>query len=151
MKPNCQDSIRGTGHCSDFGRTLVQQLNSISDKIGQLPLHISFDIDSLDPEHAPSTGLNVRDGLSLVDVITLGHSLKNKNLKSIDVVEINPCIGTMQDVHTTNLSAHLFIESLRSNHKDLTIQTNGKLHGGNDAQFYRTDQKHHSAAMESRS
>lgn len=132
-----------------LGMSKVSQ--EISATVGVNPLHVSFDIDSLDPLHAPSTGLNVHEGLSLSDVIFLGNSLKSKNLKSVDVVEINPCIGSLQDVHTTNLSAHLFIESLRSNQTVWSIPNHEWLQGGNDAQFYRTDQKYHSTQMESRS
>ena len=126
-----------------LGMAAVSQM--ISDYIGESPLHISFDIDSLDPLHAPSTGLNVEAGLTLTEVVQLGSTLKNKDLKSIDVVEINPCIGSVQDVYVTNLSAHLFVESLRTHYIDRIFQ------GGNNAQFYRTNQKHDSTQMESRS
>lgn len=123
----------------------------ISAMIGGDPLHISFDIDSLDPQHAPSTGLNVHEGLSLSDVIFLGNSLKSKNLKSVDVVEINPSIGSVKDVHITHLSAHLFIESLRSNQAVWSVPNHEWLQGGKDAQFYRTDQKYDTTQMEPRS
>jgi arginase len=79
------------------------------------PLHVSFDIDCLSPEFAPATGLNVADGLSADDIEILGSTLsKHKALKSIDVVEINPLIGTHQDVFKTNVTALKLINSIFS-------------------------------------
>ncbi len=54
-------------------------------------VHVSFDVDSLDPDHFRATGLNVPDGLRPQDVETLFHELrKTEAVKSLDVVEYNP-------------------------------------------------------------
>lgn len=130
------------------GIDLISQ--EISLMIGEAPLHVSFDIDSLDPKYAPSTGLNVNHGLSLSDLILLGSSLSRKNIKSLDVVEINPCIGSDQDVFITNLSAHLFLESLM---QPLASKQPANLifQGGSYDEFYRANQEHDAVEMESRS
>jgi arginase len=120
--------------------------SEISSLIGDDPLHISFDIDSLDPAYAPSTGLNIDHGLSLSELTLLGSSLSRRNVKSIDVVEINPQIGSEQDVLITNLSAHLFIESIVASQK----QNSQIFQGGKYDQFHRTNKKHDPTEMESR-
>lgn len=57
------------------------------------PIHLSYDIDSLDPEWAPSTGFPVSQGLSLQDGIHISQRLHAYgNLISIDLVEINPLV-----------------------------------------------------------
>lgn len=55
-------------------------------------LHISFDVDALDPSLVCSTGTPVPDGLHTDDIKDIWTRLKNKT-KSIDIVEYNPEIG----------------------------------------------------------
>jgi len=79
------------------------------------PLHISFDIDSLSPEVAPSTGVPVAEGLLLPEVEILGRELsRHPDLTSMDVVEINPALGTAQDVRQTYLAAFKVVASVFS-------------------------------------
>lgn len=69
---------------------------------GHRPLHLSFDIDSLDPNEAPSTGTRVRGGLSFREgsfVCEFVH--KTNQLVSMDLVEINPALGTPEEVELT--------------------------------------------------
>lgn len=74
----------------------------ILDRFGEKKLHVSFDVDSLDPTITPSTGTPVRDGLSLQDVLTIGEAVKKtKCLSVLDVVEVNPLIGSKDDVERT--------------------------------------------------
>eukprot|EP00116_Pleurobrachia_bachei_P006782 sb/3467044/ len=66
------------------------------------PVHISFDIDALDPSLAPSTGTKVPEGLSVEDVVGVFSAIKKTgSLVSCDVVEFNPLIGTEADVERT--------------------------------------------------
>lgn len=65
-------------------------------------LHISFDIDSLDTLEAPSTGVPVRGGLSLregIHIMEMAH--RTGRLNAVDLVEINPEIGSADDVKKT--------------------------------------------------
>lgn len=58
------------------------------------PIHVSFDIDSLDAIEAPSTGTPVRGGLTLREGLYLMEHLHSTGrLRAIDLVEINPAIG----------------------------------------------------------
>jgi agmatinase len=53
-------------------------------------IHISLDIDSLDPAFAPGTGTPEAGGLTSRDVITLLKALHGLPLVGLDVVEVAP-------------------------------------------------------------
>ncbi len=55
-------------------------------------VHISLDIDCLDPAFAPGTGIPDAGGLTSREVITLIKSLKGLPLAGLDVVEVAPPI-----------------------------------------------------------
>ena len=77
------------------------------------PVHISFDIDALDPTLTPSTGTRVPHGLSVLDVVTIFREVrKTGNLVSCDIVEFNPLIGTEIEVETTLKSIIPVLETL---------------------------------------
>jgi agmatinase len=53
-------------------------------------VHISFDIDALDPSVAPGTGIPELGGLTSREVLTLIQSLQGLPLVGLDVVEVAP-------------------------------------------------------------
>ena len=53
-------------------------------------IHISFDIDALDPSAAPGTGIPDYGGLTMREVLTLLKSLKGLPLVGLDMVEVAP-------------------------------------------------------------
>lgn len=53
-------------------------------------IHISLDIDCLDPAFAPGTGIPDAGGLTSRDIITLIQSLQGQPLAGLDVVEVAP-------------------------------------------------------------
>lgn len=53
-------------------------------------VHISFDIDALDPSVAPGTGIPEFGGLTSREVLTLMHTLQGLPLVGLDVVEVAP-------------------------------------------------------------
>ncbi|XP_018400681.1 PREDICTED: arginase, hepatic [Cyphomyrmex costatus] len=75
-------------------------------------LHVSFDIDALDPLEAPSTGTPVRGGLSLREAVHIMEEISRTNrLNAIDLVEVNPHIGNKQDVKMTVQAAIHIIQA----------------------------------------
>lgn len=62
----------------------------ISERAGDAPLYISFDIDGLDPAFAPGTGTPVPGGLSSWQALELIRALGALNLIGMDVVEVSP-------------------------------------------------------------
>lgn len=58
------------------------------------PVHISFDVDALDPKLVSSTGTRVPDGLLTKEVeIIFEQALKKDQLVSADIVEFNQELG----------------------------------------------------------
>jgi len=57
------------------------------------PIHLSFDVDALDPSHAPSTGTPVRGGLTLREGDYICETVHaTGSLVAMDLVEVNPAI-----------------------------------------------------------
>ena len=55
------------------------------------PIHLSFDIDALDPMWAPSTGTAVRGGLTLREGDFIAECVhETGSLIALDIVEVNP-------------------------------------------------------------
>ena len=62
------------------------------------PIHISFDVDALDPELVDSTGTKVPNGLEPEEVREIITTALNKNsLVSLDVVEFNKSLGNPEN------------------------------------------------------
>ncbi|CAH2100019.1 unnamed protein product [Euphydryas editha] len=80
---------------------IQKSINHILQRIdpeGNKPIHVSFDIDSLDALEAPSTGTPVRGGLTLREAIRLMEIIHGTGrLRAIDLVEINPALGNDSD------------------------------------------------------
>jgi arginase len=58
---------------------------------GNRPIHVSFDMDALDPREAPGTGTPVKGGLSYREAHLVMEMLHDSGqLGSIEMVEINP-------------------------------------------------------------
>jgi len=69
---------------------------------GDCSLHVSFDIDSLDKLEAPSTGTPVRGGLTLREALHIMEICQRSGwLSAVDLVEVNPDIGSDLQVNTT--------------------------------------------------
>ena len=65
------------------------------------PIHLSFDIDALDPLWAPSTGTAVQDGLTLREGKVIASRLAaSGNMIAMDLVEINPTIERQRAAET---------------------------------------------------
>jgi len=57
------------------------------------PIHLSFDVDALDPQWAPSTGTPVRGGLTLREGDFIAECVhETGNLIALDLVEVNPSL-----------------------------------------------------------
>ena len=74
----------------DYKKTLAQVVNWLA-KNSDAPIHLSFDLDSIDPSYAPATGLHVPGGLTLDYATKLIHQIaQTKKIVSLDLVEFNP-------------------------------------------------------------
>jgi arginase len=89
---------------------ILKVLELVGKKIGGKPIHVSFDIDSVDPSLAPATGVPVSGGLNWDEMESIAYFFAaQKNLKSLDVVEFNPTLGSPADIEKTFQVAHGFV------------------------------------------
>ncbi|MCD9146700.1 agmatinase [Pseudophaeobacter flagellatus] len=103
-----QIGIRGTGYGADdfteaqgwgfqhfpaqelWGRQLHNMGAEIRRDIGNRPVYISYDIDSLDPAYAPGTGTPEIGGLTTPQALELIRAMKGLNIVGCDLVEVSP-------------------------------------------------------------
>jgi agmatinase len=65
-------------------------IRRIRERVGNKPAYLTFDIDALDPAHAPGTGTPVAGGLSTREALMILSSLEDVNFKGFDVMEVSP-------------------------------------------------------------
>ena len=85
-------------------------INTINDNPAKY-IHISCDIDGLDPQFTPSTGTAVNNGLTIKNVIKIINTSKSR-LVSFDLVEFNPLIGRKRDVKKTLLNINKILRTV---------------------------------------
>lgn len=79
--------------------------------------HLSFDIDAIDPKFCPSTGTAENHGLTMEQSLHIINALVYTNkLKSYDLVEFNPLIGSKKDINTTTSNCVKLIQPYLENY-----------------------------------
>jgi arginase len=76
---------------------------------GKRPIHLSFDVDAIDPVYAPATGTPVRGGLTWREACYVCEAIaETNNLVAMDLVETNPHLGendkSINDTVTSGIS-----------------------------------------------
>uniref|UniRef100_A0A8C1QT54 Arginase 1 n=1 Tax=Cyprinus carpio TaxID=7962 RepID=A0A8C1QT54_CYPCA len=70
------------------------------------PIHLSFDIDALDPSVSPATGTPVAGGLTYREGIYITeHICQTGLLSAVDMVEVNPKQGKTEDEIKSTVNA----------------------------------------------
>jgi guanidinobutyrase len=123
-----QIGLRGTGYSAedfDWGRdqgwTVVQAedcwhksltplMEQVRRVIGDAPVYLSFDIDSLDPAFAPGTGTVEPGGLSTWQALEIVRGCAGLNLVGCDLVEVSPPYDPSGN--TALIAANLLYEML---------------------------------------
>jgi guanidinobutyrase len=103
-----QIGLRGTGYAAtDFTeaqgwgfqmwlapdlwhKSLIGLAQEIRRDIGDRPVYVTYDIDSLDPAYAPGTGTPEIGGLTTPQALELVRGLKGANIVGCDLVEVSP-------------------------------------------------------------
>ena len=94
---------------------VVQEALESVDPHGERNIHLSFDIDALDPADAPATGTVVRGGLTLREGLTLCDMIhRTGRLKAVDLVEVNPSLASNQldAAKTVNAANNILLAAL---------------------------------------
>ncbi|KAK9764470.1 Arginase, catabolizes arginine to ornithine and urea [Basidiobolus ranarum] len=84
-----------------IGKVVEDALKHVNPNLDR-PIHLSFDVDALDPTVAPSTGTPVRGGLTFRE----GHYIceaicETGCLVSLDIMEVNPSLGDEVNLYQT--------------------------------------------------
>jgi guanidinobutyrase len=123
-----QIGLRGTGYSAEdfteaagwgfnqylapdlWHKSLAPLAAEIKKKIGDAPVYISYDIDSLDPAYAPGTGTPEIGGLTSMQAMELIRRLRGLNIVGCDLVEVSPPYDTSGNTALT--AANLAYELL---------------------------------------
>ena len=71
-------------------RSLTPLMDQVRDRIGDAPVYLSFDIDSLDPAYAPGTGTVEVGGLTTIQGLEIIRGCAGLNIVGCDLVEVSP-------------------------------------------------------------
>jgi arginase len=96
---------------------VMERAKAILNKNGKRPLHLSYDIDAIDPHYAPSTGTRVRGGLNYREAHYIAEAMaETGNLVGMDLVEINPRLGYVDPAHRAeeNITVEIGLELIGS-------------------------------------
>ncbi|KAL8286263.1 hypothetical protein RQP46_004751 [Phenoliferia psychrophenolica] len=84
-----------------IGKVVEMALDHVN-KERNRPIHLSFDVDALDPSVAPSTGTAVRGGLTFREGHYICEAIAETGLLvSLDIMEVNPSLGDSSSVQQT--------------------------------------------------
>ena len=91
----------------------IDDLLKILDPSGTRPIHLSIDVDGMDPFDAPSTGTPVDRGVRLHETLSLVRRLRDSGrLVAADVMEVNPMVGSDRDAALTRANVQWVIAEL---------------------------------------
>lgn len=98
-------------HAEDIpGMGIPAIIKKALDVVGDLPVYLSFDIDSIDPAFAPGTGTPEIGGLTTREALELIRGLKGINLVGGDMVEVAPQYDST--TNTAQTGAQILFEIL---------------------------------------
>ncbi|ODQ57534.1 hypothetical protein WICANDRAFT_85681 [Wickerhamomyces anomalus NRRL Y-366-8] len=82
-------------HIDRYGiNQVVEMALKAIDPTGKCPIHLSYDVDAIDPLFVPATGTPVRGGLTLREGLFVAERVaETGQLIALDVVECNPSLG----------------------------------------------------------
>jgi arginase len=97
-----------------IGKVMEMALEHVNRGAGAgLPLHLSFDIDAVDPAVAPSTGTAVPGGLSFREAHYVCEAAAETGaLRSMDLVEVNPLLSPRRAKQTVDFALALVASAL---------------------------------------
>ncbi|XP_070707424.1 arginase-1 [Pempheris klunzingeri] len=92
------------------------------------PIHLSYDIDAIDPSVTPATGTPVVGGLTYREGVYIAeHLCQTGLLSAVDMVEVNPLRGRTEEA----------VQSTVSTAVDVLLACFGRLREGNHPPDYR--------------
>lgn len=71
-------------------QSVSDTINAIRNRVKDMPIYLSFDIDALDPAFAPGTGTPVVGGLSSSRAMRILQGIADLNIVGFDLMEVSP-------------------------------------------------------------
>ena len=85
-----------------IGSVMEKAIHHLLKDMPDRPLHLSYDIDAVDPVHAPATGTAVRGGLTFREAHYVAESVAYTGLlASAEIVELNPFLSNEDGAQET--------------------------------------------------
>ncbi len=119
LDPGERELLRGSGVAvftmkdvdrHGLGEVVSRALDVVTEG-GKRPLHVSLDLDVVDPVHAPGVGTPSPGGLSYREIhLAMELVADSGNLASLDVVEVNPILD--EHNRTARLATELVASAL---------------------------------------
>jgi len=91
-------------------KSLTPLMNEVRQQMGNGPVYLSYDIDSLDPIWAPGTGTPEVGGLTSIQALEIIRGCRGLNIIGADLVEVSPPYDVSGN--TAQLAANLLYEML---------------------------------------
>ena len=91
-------------------KSLTPLMAEVREQMGDGPVYLTYDIDSLDPAYAPGTGTIEIGGLTTVQALEIIRGCAGLNLVGCDLVEVSPPYDTSGS--TAAIAANLLYEML---------------------------------------
>jgi agmatinase len=87
---------------------IVATVARVRERVGDAPVYVSIDIDTLDPAFAPGTGTPEAGGMSSRELLEIVRGFRGLHLVGADVVEVAPAYDHAEI--TTVAAAHIVYE-----------------------------------------
>lgn len=88
-----------------IGKVVEMALDAVNPE-RKNPVHLSYDVDAIDPSYVPATGTRVEGGLTLREGLFVAEEVAASGLlSSMDIVETNPSLGETNDHILDTVSA----------------------------------------------
>ena len=87
--------------CDEINKNPAIVIEKINGFIHNDPVHVSFDVDCMDPTYIPSTGTYVKNGIQLHAAKKVLDYLSKKNVVNLDITELNIEIGSKKEIDTS--------------------------------------------------
>ncbi|CAK9441541.1 uncharacterized protein LODBEIA_P54090 [Lodderomyces beijingensis] len=88
-----------------IGRVVEMALDKVNPN-RDCPIHLSYDVDAIDPSFVPATGTRVEGGLSLREGLFIAEDIAQTGLlQSLDIVETNPMLAETEEHVLDTVSA----------------------------------------------
>ena len=101
----------------DIRTDYFNSMNKLFKFINKNPVHLSFDVDVMDPSIIYSTGTKVPNGLYIEEAQNILRCLSQENIVNMDITELNLSIGDKNQVYMSFINFIKIFHNILPFHK----------------------------------